>query len=38
MGAAAVGEFIAADRGLGYYINNARAMADTEGLFTGVTL
>lgn len=36
--AAVVGEFIAADRGLGYYINNARAMADTVGLFTGVTL
>ena len=34
--AAVVGEFIAADRGLGYYINNARAMADTVGLFTGV--
>jgi NitT/TauT family transport system permease protein len=36
--AAVVGEFIAADRGLGYYINNARAMADTAGLFTGVAL
>jgi NitT/TauT family transport system permease protein len=36
--AAVVGEFIAADRGLGYYINNARAMADTVGLFTGVTM
>jgi NitT/TauT family transport system permease protein len=36
--AAVVGEFIAADRGLGYYINNARAMADPVGLFTGVTL
>lgn len=36
--AAVVGEFIAADAGLGYYINNARAMADTVGLFTGVTL
>ena len=36
--AAVVGEFIAADRGLGYYINNARAMADTVGLFTGVTV
>lgn len=34
--AAVLGEFIAADRGLGYYINNARAMADTVGLFTGV--
>jgi NitT/TauT family transport system permease protein len=36
--AAVVGEFIASDRGLGYYINNARAMADTVGLFTGVTV
>lgn len=36
--AAVVGEFIAADRGLGFYINNARAMADPVGLFTGVTL
>jgi NitT/TauT family transport system permease protein len=36
--AAVVGEFIAADRGLGYYINNARAVADTVGLFTGVAL
>ena len=36
--AAVVGEFIAADRGLGYYINNARAMADPVGLFTGVAL
>jgi NitT/TauT family transport system permease protein len=38
IGAAVVGEFIASDRGLGYYINNARAMADTVGLFTGVTV
>jgi len=38
IGAAVVGEFIAADRGLGYYINNARAMADTTGLFTGVAV
>lgn len=38
LGAAVVGEFIAADRGLGYYINSARAMADTVGLFTGVTV
>jgi len=36
--AAVVGEFIAADRGLGYYINNARSLADTVGLFTGVAL
>jgi len=36
--AAVVGEFIAADRGLGYYINNARAMADPVGLFTGVAV
>jgi NitT/TauT family transport system permease protein len=35
---AVVAEFIASDRGLGYYINNARAMADTVGLFTGVAL
>jgi ABC-type proline/glycine betaine transport system permease subunit len=35
---AVVGEFIAADRGLGYYINNARVMADTVGLFTGVAV
>lgn len=38
IGAAVVGEFIAADRGLGFYINNARAMADPVGLFTGVTV
>jgi NitT/TauT family transport system permease protein len=38
LSAAVVGEFIAADRGLGYYINNARAMADTVGLFTGVAV
>lgn len=36
--AAVVGEFIAADVGLGYYINNARSMADTVGLFAGIVL
>ncbi|MBI2087670.1 MAG: ABC transporter permease [Deltaproteobacteria bacterium] len=36
--AAVVGEFIAAEAGLGYYINNARSMADTVGIFTGVVL
>ena len=38
LSAAVVGELIAADRGLGYYIGNAGAMADTVGLFTGVAL
>ena len=36
--AAVVGEFIAADVGLGYYINNARSLADTVGLFAGIVL
>lgn len=36
--AAVIGELIAADRGLGYYIGNAGAMADTVGLFTGALL
>jgi len=38
LSAAVVGELIAADRGLGYYIGNAGAMADTVGVFTGVSL
>ena len=36
--AAVVGEFIAADVGLGYYINNSRSMVDTVGLFAGIVL
>jgi NitT/TauT family transport system permease protein len=36
--AAVIGEMIAADRGLGYYIGNAGAMADTVGVFAGVVL
>jgi NitT/TauT family transport system permease protein len=36
LSAAVVGEFIASDAGLGYYINNARAMADSTGIFAGI--
>jgi len=36
--AVVVGEFIVADRGFGYYINNVRSMVDPVGLFTGVVL
>ncbi|MGE0746265.1 MAG: ABC transporter permease [Rhodospirillales bacterium] len=36
LSAAVVGEFIAANAGLGYYINNARAMADSTGIFAGI--
>jgi len=38
LSAAVVGEFIAADAGLGYYINNARAMADSTGIFAGIVV
>ncbi|MBI3090584.1 MAG: ABC transporter permease [Candidatus Tectomicrobia bacterium] len=34
--AAVVGEFIAADRGLGFYINDARGLFDSTGIFAGV--
>ncbi|HEX2890565.1 ABC transporter permease [Vineibacter terrae] len=34
--AAVVGEFVAADTGLGSYIQNAMSQADTVGVFTGV--
>jgi len=34
--AAVVGEFIAAQAGLGYYIHEAMSQADTVGIFTGV--
>lgn len=36
--AAVVAEFIAADVGLGYYINNARSLNDTVGLFAGIVV
>lgn len=38
LSAAIVGEFLVADRGLGYYIENARQIGDTVGVFTGITL
>ena len=38
IGAAIVGEFIVSDRGIGYYIEHSRQMADNIGVFTGVTL
>ncbi len=34
--AAVVGEFLASDRGLGYYISDATNQADTVGVFAGV--
>jgi len=34
--AAVVGEFIAADAGLGYYVHHSQAQADTVGIFAGV--
>ena len=36
--AAVVGEFIAADRGLGWYIHDAMLQADTVGIFAGVVV
>lgn len=38
LSAAIVGEFLVADRGLGYYIEYARQSGDTVGVFTGVAL
>jgi NitT/TauT family transport system permease protein len=35
---AVVGEFIAADSGLGWYINNARSLNDTTGVLAGVVV
>ncbi|MCC6474966.1 MAG: ABC transporter permease, partial [Burkholderiales bacterium] len=35
---AVVGEFIASDAGLGWYINNARSINDTVGVVTGVVV
>jgi NitT/TauT family transport system permease protein len=36
--AAVVGEFLAADAGLGWYVQNSMAQADTAGVFTGVVV
>ncbi len=36
--AAVVGEFLAADAGLGYYIEYSRDQADTVGIFTGIVV
>lgn len=38
LSAAIVGEFLVADRGLGYMIEHARQMGDTTGVFTGIVL
>jgi len=38
LSAAVVAEFIASSAGIGYYINQARATADTVGLFAGVVV
>jgi NitT/TauT family transport system permease protein len=38
LSAAIVGEFLVADRGLGFYIEHSRQLGDTVGVFTGVTL
>jgi NitT/TauT family transport system permease protein len=35
---AVVGEFIAADSGLGWYINNSRSLNDTTGVLAGVVV
>jgi NitT/TauT family transport system permease protein len=35
---AVVGEFIAADSGLGWYINNARSLSDTTGVVAGAVV
>jgi len=35
---AVVAEFLAADAGLGFYIENSRDQADTVGIFTGVVV
>ena len=36
--AAVVAEFIAAEQGLGFYINDARGLFDTTGIFAGVVV
>ena len=33
-----VGEFIAADRGLGYYVRNSTDLFDSPGVFAGIIL
>lgn len=38
LSAAIVGEFLVADRGLGFYIEHSRQLGDTVGVFTGITL
>lgn len=38
LSATIVGEFLVADRGLGFYIENARQQADTTGVFAGVVV
>ncbi|HEX2888021.1 ABC transporter permease [Vineibacter terrae] len=38
LGATIVGEFLVGDRGLGFYIENARQQADTVGVFTGIVI
>jgi len=38
IGAEIVGEFLVADRGLGFYIENSRQMADTVGVFAGIVV
>jgi len=38
LSATIVGEFLVADRGLGFYIENARQQADTVGVFAGVVV
>ncbi|WP_374632163.1 ABC transporter permease [Ferrovibrio sp.] len=38
LSAAIVGEFLVADKGLGYMIEHARQMGDTTGVFTGIVV
>lgn len=38
IGATIVGEFLVANRGIGFYIENARQQADTIGVFAGIVL
>lgn len=38
LSAAIVGEFLVADRGLGFYIESSRQAGDTVGVFTGIVL
>lgn len=38
LSAAIVGEFLVADRGLGYMIEHARQMGDTTGVFAGIVI